>query len=103
AGGRGRARGPRAAGGRGRAAERPAEAARRPFASVRLESAGALRHQTASARRFREFLNPQSFAVAGNEELRSPRLLAAHFSGQITDPEIAHPDAPAPAAANAPA
>jgi hypothetical protein len=44
--------------------------------------------QTAAARRFREFLNPQSFALAVNEDLRRPRLLAAHFSSDIADPDI---------------
>src|SRR5262249_53518995 len=73
---------------------------RRPFASVRLESAGAMRQQTAATRRFREFLNPQSFAVATQEELRSPRLLAAHFSGEITDPEIVRADATVPVTAD---
>jgi len=70
------------------AAEPRTHAVRLPTASARAESAGAMRQQTAAARRFREFLNPQSFALAANEELRSPRLLAAHFSGEIVDPEI---------------
>jgi hypothetical protein len=74
------------------AAEPRAEAAF-PTASTRAESAGAIRHQTAAARRFRDFLNPQSFALAANEDLRSPRLLAAHFSGEIADPEIVRADA----------
>jgi len=52
------------------------------------ETSVASRQQTSAARRFREFLNPQSFAVSVSEELRGPRLLAAHFSGEIADPEI---------------
>ena len=44
--------------------------------------------ETSAAKRFREFLSPQSFALAAGEELRGPRLLAAHFSGEMTDPEI---------------
>jgi hypothetical protein len=43
---------------------------------------------TASARRFREFLSPQPFAVAVGEDLRRPRLLAAHLSGEIADPQV---------------
>jgi hypothetical protein len=74
-------------------AETAAPAVRRPTASARAESAGAMRQQTAATRRFREFLNPQSFALAANEELRSPRLLAAHFSREIADPEIVLADA----------
>ena len=78
------------------AAEPAAEAVRRPTASARAESAGAMRQHTAAARRFRDFLNPQSFALAANEELRSPRLLAAHFSGEIEAPEIVAADASVP-------
>jgi hypothetical protein len=70
------------------AAEARAQAVRLPTAFARAESAGAMRQQTAAARRFGQFLNPQSFALAANEEMRSPRLLAAHFSGEIADPEI---------------
>src|SRR5262249_3379822 len=61
---------------------------RRPTAAPRAEIPIAVRHQAAAARRFREFLNPQSFAAVANEELRSPRLAAAHFSGEITGPEF---------------
>jgi hypothetical protein len=43
---------------------------------------------TPAARRFREFLSPQSFAVAAGETLRTPRLLAAHFSNAMAAPEI---------------
>jgi hypothetical protein len=46
------------------------------------------RPDTPAARRFREFLNPQPFAVAASETLRRPRLLAAHFSGETPAPEI---------------
>lgn len=80
------------------AAEPAGETVRRATAPVR-ETAAASRQQT-SARRFREFLNPQSFAVAVNEELRSPRLLAAHFSGEIADPEIVLASLTTPVAAD---
>jgi hypothetical protein len=85
---------------------------RRPLAEVvsediprptsRGESAAAARHQTASARRFREFLSPESFALVANEELRSPRLLATHFSSEIANPEIGLANATEPAAADPP-
>jgi hypothetical protein len=61
--------------------ERVARTAHRPPASPRAEVPIAVGQHSAAARRFREFLNPQSFAVVANEQLRSPRLLAAHFSG----------------------
>jgi hypothetical protein len=67
-------------------AEVAAESIHRPTA--RPESAADVRQQTTSARRFREFLSPRSFAVVANEDLRMPRLLAAHFSGEIVDPEV---------------
>jgi len=63
------------------------EPIRRATTPVR-ETSVAARQQTSGTRRFREFLNPQSFAVSVTEELRGPRLLAAHFSGEITDPEV---------------
>jgi hypothetical protein len=44
--------------------------------------------ETPATRRFREFLSPQSFAVAASETLRTPRLLAAHFSSAMAAPEI---------------
>jgi hypothetical protein len=63
------------------------ETIRRATTPVR-ETSVASRQQTSAARRFREFLNPQSFAVSVSEELRGPRLLSAHFSGEFTDPEV---------------
>jgi hypothetical protein len=65
----------------------PAEADLEPVAPTRLAIAVPARQETSAARRFREFLNPQSFALAANEDLRRPRLLAAHFSGEIADPD----------------
>jgi hypothetical protein len=65
----------------------PAEADLEPVAPTRLAIAVPVRQETSAARRFREFLNPQSFALAANEDLRRPRLLAAHFSGEIADPD----------------
>ena len=69
-------------------AERTAETVRRPTAAPRAEIQIAARQETAGARRFREFLNPQSFSVVATEQLRGPRLLAAQFSGEVTDPEL---------------
>lgn len=60
---------------------------RRATAPVR-ETAAAPHRPSSASRRFREFLNPQSFALSVSEELRGPRLLAAHFSGEISDPEV---------------
>ncbi len=70
-----------------------------PRPTARAESASVARQETASARRFREFLTPESFAGVANEDLRSPRMAAAHFSGQIADPELelANPTEPAAA------
>ena len=79
-------------------AEPTAHAARRPLASARAEGPAAVRQQTSAARRFREFLDPQSFALVANEQLRSPRLLAAHFSDEIADPELVLANATAPVA-----
>jgi len=76
--------------------ERTAQA-RRPATSPRAEIPIAV--GTAAARRFRDFLTPQSFADVSNEQLRSPRLVAAHFSGEIVDPELVLTDMPTPAAA----
>jgi hypothetical protein len=88
------------------AAEPTPEAVRRATAPIRAEVSLASGQQTAAARRFRDFLNPQSFSVAANEELRGPRLLAAHFSGAMADPEIAalaNPATPAAEQEEAPA
>jgi hypothetical protein len=82
-------------------AEVAVESIHRPTA--RAESAGVVHQQTASARRFREFLTPESFAGVANEELRSPRLAPAHFAGEVTDPEIAVAGATEPVAAAPPA
>jgi hypothetical protein len=75
----------------GRRHRQPAESqthvAHRPSASPRAEIPIAVRQHTLAERRFREFLTPQSFAAVANEQLRSPRLLAAQFSGEIADPE----------------
>jgi hypothetical protein len=73
---------------RRRPAPEPAETDPEPAAPASAEIAAPSRQATAAARRFREFLNPQSFALAVNEDLRRPRLLAAHFSGEIADPDI---------------
>jgi len=74
------------------------EAIPRATASVR-EMSVASRQQTSAARRFRQFLNPQSFALSVSEELRGPRLLAAHFSGEIADPEVVLASSAGPIAA----
>jgi hypothetical protein len=81
-------------------AEPAAHIARRPMAAAHAESPAAVRQQTTAARRFREFLNPESFALVANEQLRGPRLLAAHFSGEIADPELVLANAPATVAAD---
>jgi hypothetical protein len=81
-------------------AERVAQVARRPMAAAPVDSLTALRQETSAARRFREFLTPQSFAAVANERLRSPRLLAAHFSGEIADPELVFTNATTPLAAD---
>jgi hypothetical protein len=82
-------------------AEVDAESIHRP--TVRAESAGVAYQETAAARRFREFLTPDSFASVANEELRSPRLAAAHFSDEVADPEAGLANATEPVAANPPA
>ena len=74
-----------------------AHVTRRPLASARAEITNPERQQTASSRRFRDFLNPQSFAAVANEQLRSPRLLAAHFSDEVADPEVGFATAATPA------
>jgi len=82
-------------------AEVAGESIRRPI--VRAETAGVTHQQTAGARRFREFLTPESFADVAREELRIPRLAAAHFSGEAADPEVGLANAIEPAAADPPA
>lgn len=64
------------------------ESIRRPTAPARAESPPAVPQETAAARRFRDFLDPQSFAVAAGDRLRSPRLLAAQLSAEIADPTV---------------
>jgi hypothetical protein len=78
--------------------ETAARTAHRPAAPTRTENPTAARQETASARRFREFLDPQSFALVVNEQLRSPRLLAAQFSGEIADPALVVANATTPVA-----
>jgi hypothetical protein len=73
---------------RRRPAPEPVETDLEPGAPASAEIAAPPHQETAAARRFREFLNPQSFALAANENLRRPRLLAAHLSGDIADPDI---------------
>src|SRR5262249_56931405 len=75
-------------------AERIAQA-RRPATAPRAEIPIAARH-TAAARRFRDFLTPQSFSDVANEQLRSPRLVAAHFSGEVARPEFVLPHTTTP-------
>jgi hypothetical protein len=82
-------------------AEVAVESIHRPTA--RAENAGVVHQQTAAARRFREFLNPQSFGDVANEDLRSPRLMAAQFSGEAVDPEVGLAKATEPVAADPPA
>jgi hypothetical protein len=84
-------------------AEPVTHVARRPFASVGAEIPPAVRQQTSGERRFREFLSPQSFAGVANEQLRSPRLLAAQFSGEVADSEVVFTNATTPAAVEPPA
>ena len=80
-----------------------AHTAHRPATPTRTDTPTTVRRETAAARRFREFLNPQSFALVLNEQLRSPRLLAAQFSGDIADPELVFANAITPVAADPPA
>jgi hypothetical protein len=82
-------------------AEVAVESIHRP--TTRTETAGVVHQQTAATRRFREFLSPESFGNVANEELRSPRLAAAHFSGEAADPEVglAKPVEPVAAAPSA--
>jgi hypothetical protein len=79
-------------------AEPAADAVRRPTATAHADSTGDLREHSSAERRFREFLNPQSFAVVAAEELRSPRLAAAHFSSETAEPEIVVANSAAPVA-----
>jgi hypothetical protein len=85
---------------RHRASEATAESLRRPMA--RVESLAAVHQQTTAERRFREFLSPRDFAVVSDQELRSPRLSAALFSGQIADPETVLASTTEPVAADPP-
>jgi hypothetical protein len=73
---------------RQRPAAEPAEGAPESVAPARQETPAPARQETAAARRFREFLSPQSFALGAGENLRRPRLLAAHLTGDMTDPQI---------------
>jgi hypothetical protein len=73
---------------RKRPAAEPTDEVPESGAAPVAEASPPARPDTPAARRFREFLNPQSFAVAANETLRSPRLLAAHFSREMVAPEI---------------
>ena len=81
-------------------ADRVAQTVHRPAASPRAEVAITARQQTSAERRFREFLNPQSFADAANEPLRNPRVLAANFSGEIVDAELVFESATTPVASD---
>jgi hypothetical protein len=83
-----------------RASEATAESIRRPMA--RVESLAAVHQQTTAERRFREFLSPRDFAVVSNQELRSPRLSAALFSGQMADPQTVLASTTEPVAADPP-
>jgi hypothetical protein len=78
----------------------PAQTAHRPATPTRTDTPTTVRREAAAARRFREFLNPQSFALVLNEQPRSPRLLAAQFSGEIADPELVFANATTPLAAD---
>jgi len=80
-------------------AETQTHVARRPSASPRAEIPIAVRQQASAERRFREFLTPQSFAAVANEQLRSPRLLAAQFSSEIADSELVPAKVTSPIAA----
>jgi hypothetical protein len=51
-----------------------------PSASTRTE--------TTAARRFRNFIDPQSFSLNTAEELRQPRPSAVHLAGEVADPSI---------------
>jgi hypothetical protein len=82
-------------------AEVAVESIHRP--TPRAEPASVSNQQTAAARRFREFLNPQSFGDVASEDLRSPRLMAAQFSGEAADPDVGLARAPEPVAAVPPA
>jgi hypothetical protein len=68
-------------------AEPAADTIGRPTAPAPAESP-TTRPQGSAERRFREFLNPQSFVDTATEQLRSPRLAAAHFSSEITGPAL---------------
>ena len=68
------------------APEPAAAVAEVPEVTVQQEAPEASR-DSRSARRFREFLSPQSFALALKEDLRKPRLLPADLSGDMADPQ----------------
>jgi len=82
---------------RGRPASEPTEAGPEIVAPARVEALAPVYEETSAAKRFREFLNPQSFALAVNENLRRPRLVAAHFSGEAADPDVIATTSTAPA------
>ena len=54
-----------------------------PSASTRITAT-----ESTAARRFRNFIDPQSFALNDAEELRKPRPAAVHLAGDIADPSI---------------
>jgi hypothetical protein len=82
-----------------RQAEPQTQVAHRPSTSPRAEIPIAVRQHSSAERRFRDFLTPQSFAAVANEQLRSPKLLAAQFSVEIADPESVPANATSPVAA----
>jgi hypothetical protein len=73
---------------RHRPAAEPAEDAPESVTPARQETTAPPRQETSAARRFREFLSPQPFALGASENLRRPRLLAMHLTGDMTDPQI---------------
>jgi hypothetical protein len=46
------------------------------------------RSESTASRRFRNFIDPQAFALNAAEELRKPRPSALHLAGQVADPSI---------------
>jgi hypothetical protein len=46
------------------------------------------RPETTTARRFRSFINPQSFATTPVEDLRKPIPNASHLAGAVADPRL---------------
>lgn len=73
---------------RQRPAVEPTEDAPESVTLSRPETPAPARQETSAARRFREFLNPQSFTLGVGENLRRPRLLAMHLTGDMIDPQI---------------